>query len=504
MNKIKIVLVIGFLAFGIGLLFIDNGIVSTAESFSGGPPVSFTGAPGEITCTDCHTQNAGIGLLSITAPPNYIPGQTYQISVQHSTTDATRLRWGFQMTALDGTNNAAGSFTSTDGFTYADFGNSRFYVAHTQTGTFAGTGNGATWTFDWTAPATDVGPVTFYAAGIQANNNNGRLGDQTYTATAASQIAPSPTSTPTPTVAISGTITYGNAAGSPNPRFVSNVLLSGAGSPNVSTTSDFPDGSYSLSGFGAGSYAVTPTKSGGQNGITSFDAARIAQHVAGAFTLTGNQLIVADTSDNGQITSFDAAAVASYVIQTPPSGVTGNWKFLPANKIYASVLSSISGEDYSALLMGEVTGNWTSSAARSAKTSGPEKTMNVSLPNIEIGNARDMIVPVSVQGIVDKGVISYEFDLRYDPSVIQPLKKPVDVVGTVSRGLSAMVNSVEPGLLRVAVYGAMPIEGDGLLLNLRFTAIGKPGSISPLTWERLMFNEGESMVNLVDGKIDLF
>src|SRR6185369_13678069 len=40
--------------------------------------------------------------------------------------------------------------------------------------------NGATWTFDWTAPSTDVGPVTFYAAGNQANNDGNTSGDFIY------------------------------------------------------------------------------------------------------------------------------------------------------------------------------------------------------------------------------------------------------------------------------------------------------------------------------------
>ena len=74
---------------------------------------------------------------------------------------------------------------------------------------------------------------------------------------------------------IAGTIVYGNAVGSPTPRFVSGVSLSGAGSPNVSTTS-LANGSYTLGGFGAGSYTVTPSKTGGVNGINSFDAGRVA------------------------------------------------------------------------------------------------------------------------------------------------------------------------------------------------------------------------------------
>ncbi len=112
---------------------------------------------------------------------------------------------------------------------------------------------------------------------------------------------------PTPTPAINGTVTYGNAIGNPNPRFVSNVLLTGAGSPDVSTTTSFPAGTYTLTGFGASSYIVTPTKTDGVNGITSFDAAKIAQHAAGVASLTGNQLIVADTSGNGSVLlAFDA------------------------------------------------------------------------------------------------------------------------------------------------------------------------------------------------------
>ena len=109
-----------------------------------------------------------------------------------------------------------------------------------------------------------------------------------------------------------------------------------------------------------------------------------------------------------------------------------------------------------------------------------------------------------VQGAADKGIISYEFDLRYDPTVIQPLPVPVDITGTVSIGLVALVNAKEPGLLRVVVYGPLPIDENGVLLNLRFTAVGKAGSVSPLSFERMMFNEGEPLVSVSDGHVELF
>lgn len=174
---------------------------------------------------------------------------------------------------------------------------------------------------------------------------------------------------------VNGTVTYGNAIGAPTPRFVSNVTITAAGSPTLMTTTAAPGataGQYSLTGFGAGAYTITPTKTGGVNGITSFDAGKIAQHVAGTNVLTGNPLIVADVSNNGSVTSFDAAQIARYVASSPPFGVTGTWKFLPVNRSYSSITGDLAGQDFAALLMGEVSGNWTNTGARTAKGFHPE------------------------------------------------------------------------------------------------------------------------------------
>lgn len=314
---------------------------------------------------------------------------------------------------------------------------------------------------------------------------------------------------PTPTSAsISGAVTYGNAIPA-TVRPVSNVLVTGAGSVNVSTTTGSPDGNYQLTGFGSGSYLVTPSKTGGVNSITSFDAARIAQHVAGANVLTGNQLIVADVSGNGSVSSFDAGQIARYVAAVSGFGTTGNWKFRPVNRSYASVSSSISNEDYISLLMGEVSGNWTNSGARpeSGRQAAPSDETSdivVGLPDVTAELGKEILIPVDVRGSANKGIISYEFDLKFDPTVIQPQKDPVDLTSTVSRSLTAVTNGEKPGVLRVVVYGPFPITNEGLLLNLRFNAVGMQGSSSSITWERVMFNEGEPRAGTVDGKVELF
>ena len=229
------------------------------------------------------------------------------------------------------------------------------------------------------------------------------------------------------------------------------------------------------------------------------------------------------------MSSQDAAKIAQYVSSLPfsPPNFTGQWRFYlppgptfpvgssPTTRTYPSIASNITGDDYVGLLIGEVTGNWTPSAARPARTVNSESNAEcglrnaecmiaVELPSVAASADKEIVIPVNVQGIADKGIISYEFDLRYDPAVMQPVGDVVDVKNTISRGLSVVANPYEPGLLRVVVYGAYPIDGDGLLLNLRFAAVGSAGSISELKIENLMFNEGESRVVVTDGKIELF
>jgi hypothetical protein len=316
------------------------------------------------------------------------------------------------------------------------------------------------------------------------------------------------------TTSIEGTVTYRNSA---SPRPVSNVRIQGTGSPGIATLSDFPSGSYTLTGFGPGPYTLAPDLTGQENGaITSFDAARIAQHVTGAVLLNANQLPVADVSGNGTLNSFDAAQVARYVAALPPFGSTGTWRFDPVSRSYGSVSTNVVDEDYKALLMGEVSGNWANTAARPKGTMAgghelistdertEERRITATAQSVVSNTGKEIFIPVNVAGVAGKEIISYEFDLIYDPLVIQPFNNPVDVTGTSSRGFSVVTNPSEPGLLRVVAYGPMPIGENGVLLNLRFVTVGSVGSVSPLTFERMMFNEDESEVTLTNGRVELF
>lgn len=187
-DRVKLICLVLFIVAVASILLTNNGAIKTAGAFSSGPPAGRTGAPGELTCatTGCHggTPNTGPGQLIIEAPRTYAPGQTYSINLQHATTDSSRRRWGFELTVLTTNLSKAGNLQRLNELVRIlnddGPGNDRQYIEHGAAGTFQGQIGGASWTFNWTAPATDVGPVTFYAAGNQANGDGTNNGDQIY------------------------------------------------------------------------------------------------------------------------------------------------------------------------------------------------------------------------------------------------------------------------------------------------------------------------------------
>jgi hypothetical protein len=162
-------------------------LCGVAAAFSGGPVPGRTGAPDEPTCVDCHDSfelNRGSGRVDILGLPKiYTPGQ--RISIQVSVRQQRQKRWGFQITALDAAKRAVGQFSISDSSkTQIIMGDARSYVEHNLQGSQSTASDSMQWTFDWIAPETDAGPVTFYAAGNAANGDGSPLGDFIYTTAA--------------------------------------------------------------------------------------------------------------------------------------------------------------------------------------------------------------------------------------------------------------------------------------------------------------------------------
>ena len=93
-------------------------IVSTLIlAFSSAPPTGRTGAPGDGLCTNCHGDTASFdGDITISGIPNNpLPNTTYTVRVDIDVTSGNPVRGGFQLVALDDTNdNQAGTWSNPD------------------------------------------------------------------------------------------------------------------------------------------------------------------------------------------------------------------------------------------------------------------------------------------------------------------------------------------------------------------------------------------------------
>lgn len=185
-NLLKLTITVLFAV--VFFVYLSQGRTATAEQ--AGPPVSRTGAPGELTCavSQCHNQfalNSGTGTLTLTGlPAEYVPSQEIDLTV--TLTQANRATYGFELTVIDDQGRRAGDLIVTDpSRTQRRSGtvgaNLREYLEHNLSGTAPNGANQGSWNFRWRAPAQSVGRVTFYVAGNAGNGNGQPSGDFIYT-----------------------------------------------------------------------------------------------------------------------------------------------------------------------------------------------------------------------------------------------------------------------------------------------------------------------------------
>ena len=176
--------VLVFSVFGTGSLY-----TNTLHAESAGPRAYTTGAPGDDACDVCHfsfARNSGSAKFSIKAPATCMHGKSVKVTVSFA--QSVGKKNGFELTAVDANGNRVGTFqkigTTTQvitpndarGLQSQDAGK---YIEHTAIGSTK-----KTWSVKWKAPAGAKNPITFYAAGVDADGSGYFDNDYVYTATA--------------------------------------------------------------------------------------------------------------------------------------------------------------------------------------------------------------------------------------------------------------------------------------------------------------------------------
>ena len=166
---------------------------------------------------------------------------------------------------------------------------------------------------------------------------------------------PSPTATPIPTINISGTLTY-----CPNPAAdpVPGVTLNLTGDTTTSVVSDGAGAYQFLSLNAGGNYVVTPSKAAlapSSSGITTVDVIATQRHFLGITLLTGCRLTAADVNGDSNVTTVDVIAIQRFFLgQATGIANVGKYQFSPASRSYNGSLTDQNGQDYNALVLGDV------------------------------------------------------------------------------------------------------------------------------------------------------
>ncbi len=179
-------------------------------------------------------------------------------------------------------------------------------------------------------------------------------------------------------MSVSGAIRYRGGAA------VSGVSLAMNGA--TSAVSDTA-GAYALGAPLGATVEVRPSRSGGQTtALTALDAAWILQAIVGNRSLDAEQTLAGDVTGDGTLSSLDAALLLQYVVGSQPGlpaaeRCASDWLFIPSPAAapnqsvilptltsstcsmgairYNPLSASAAGQDFRAVLLGDVTGNWT-------------------------------------------------------------------------------------------------------------------------------------------------
>ncbi|MDM8550284.1 PQQ-binding-like beta-propeller repeat protein [Desulfobacterales bacterium HSG2] len=169
---------------------------------------------------------------------------------------------------------------------------------------------------------------------------------------------------------ISGNIVYYS---DPTLTPVRNVQMTIEGDGTYSVATD-ETGSYLFSDIPPGNYVSTPSKNDDLGGLTATDVSRIERYASGLFLgFDDYQMIAADVTRNGEVDATDASRLSRYIEGEIDSlnseGI--EWVFIPvdsdnvplntyaSDREYSPLNSNRENENFIAIRLGDVTGEWT-------------------------------------------------------------------------------------------------------------------------------------------------
>ena len=208
-----------------------------------------------------------------------------------------------------------------------------------------------------------------------------------------------------PAFELMGSVYYYSNSATP----VANVKVSVQNQP--SDTSD-SSGLYKISNITSQNITYSASKSGdkGDYAISALDAAWVLQHCVSSRTLTDMQKLAADVDGDTDVDAQDASLILQKSVGKIAGAFPGSgleWQFVPGitNR---TLYSTQTTQNFVAILLGDVTGNWISSdvvETQGFSESGAEDNLNILSESgvisivLKLENAYGVNLEISVPGV---------------------------------------------------------------------------------------------------------
>ena len=151
--------------------------------------------------------------------------------------------------------------------------------------------------------------------------------------------------------------------------------------------------------------------------------------------------------------------------------------------------------------------------ATATATSTPVAGVTVVLPDVA-ATPGTITIPITVSSLTGLAVISYDLQITFDPTVVQPATIPYNSAGTISSGMLISPNAFNPGHLIIGAFQGTSLSGSGTLINLIFDVVGTPGQSTTLIFEDytdpftffhpgFQFNDGDPAALTTNGSVTI-
>ncbi|MCU0643864.1 MAG: T9SS type A sorting domain-containing protein [bacterium] len=234
--------------------------------------------------------------------------------------------------------------------------------------------------------------------------------------------------------------------------------------------------------------------------VSAYDAALTARYAVKIDTLSHYSVRAADVDQDQNVTMYDAAQIARFAVDLPAleGSKVGLFCFDPQRRLYQQTQGIFSNEDYAALVLGDVDGNWMRSSLNRTFVGDnllilPEKVFAYLNSEIEI----------PIRTSAPDSILSADIQIHYNPACLTLL----DVSPTeVSKNFQLVYNQLAAGKIKVALYALHRASLSGELIRIKFRVSGSAKQRAtelnvPLFWlNGFMFASGKTTIYLVDKK----